>query len=378
MTIKIITADPDPEFLEEIKYGLGGIPNLEVVAGTTEPEEIDTMAKKEAADVLLLGPGWEKGMLLDLVTGIRGKRPSLALLAAVTDFDSFSQKALDAGAEETFLVPIETTKLLLAIERSLKALSGDPGPKEGKVITVFSTKGGVGKTVVSINLAIALSKRQTDRVTIMDLDLQFGDVGVMLKQSPKYTIHDLVAGEDSIDPKLLDSVLTPYSEQVRTLLAPLQPELADLVLPAVVEPTLDALKKLSDFVIVDTPPSFNDNILAVLDQSDFVLLVGAMDLPSVKNIKLCLQTMSLLGYPDEKIKLILNRVEKGVGLQISEIEESLKRKVNLAIPNDKTVLLSVNKGVPVLIEAPKSPAGQAFSKLTDVLRRQGSKALLTA
>lgn len=378
--IKLIVSDPDSLFYEEIKEGLQRALFIKAVAGPFDSQALTEAVEKEAPDVLILGPGWESEKLLVLLSGLRSKYPRLSMLAAFTEFKQPARDAIKAGAADIILIPIESSRLLLAIERVVKNARQQTKTqvKEGKIVTVFSTKGGVGKTVVAINLAVALSESKRANVAILDLDLQFGDVGVMLKLNPKYTIYDVLTSAGGVDANHLKSLLTPYSSKVSALLAPLQPELADLILPKVVTPTLSVLKKMADFVVVDTPPSFNDNVLSVLDQSDFVLLVGAMDLPSIKNIKLCIRTMKLLGYPEEKIRLVLNRVEKGVGLTVTEIESFLKTKISQTIPNDKTVLLSVNKGMPVLNEAPKSPAAISLAKLTDVFAVESEKALLSA
>lgn len=381
MTIKLLISDPDPLFYREVKGEFSSISIFDVIKGPSQAEELAVQIAKSLPDILILGPGWDESVLLKIVTDAGKDRPDMSIIAALAGNEQLSKKVLAAGAKETVLVPIESAKLLQTIQKCLKkdAKSKPEATKRGgKIITVFSTKGGVGKTVVAINLAVGIPESKRSDVIVLDLDLQFGDVGVMLKLSPKYTIYDLVASGNKIDKTHVKSLLTEYSPNINTLMAPLQPELADLIMPKTVNPTLKALSELADYVIVDTPPSFNDNVLSVLDQSDNVLLISTMDLPSIKNIKLCLQTMKLLGYPEEKVKLVLNRVEKGIGLSVEEIESSLKTRVCQTIPNDKTVLLSVNKGTPVLVEAPKSPAGLCLSKLAEMFINSDDKALLSA
>ncbi len=382
MTIKLMVSDPDRLFYKEVENEFRSILILDLINGPADPEKLSKSIQEEDPELLLIGPGWDECTLKKSVGELCSNNPELTIIAAVAGGDGLSNALIDAGAKEVIRVPIESAKLLQTIQKCLKKESKhakqEKKRKGGKIITVFSTKGGVGKTVVAINVAVGISKKEKSEVVILDLDLQFGDVGVMLKQSPKYTIYDLVSSGEDIDKTRVKSILTDYSSNLKTLLAPLQPELADLVLQKTVTPTLSALRGLADYVVIDTPPLFNDNILTVLDQSDQVILVSTMDLPSVKNIKLCLQTMKLLGYPEDKVKLILNRVEKGIGLSVEEVENSLKMKVSQTIPNDKTVLLSVNKGVPVVLEAPKSPSGISLSKLSDLLLKNKEKELLSA
>jgi len=382
MTIKLMVSDPDKLFFKEIESEFSSILILDLIEGPADPRKLEKNIEEEDPELLLLGPGWDESVLKKSVNELSSNDPGMTIIVAVAGSLELSKILIEAGAKEVINVPIESAKLLQTIQKCLKKDS-KPAKQErkregGKIITVFSTKGGVGKTVVAINVAVGISKKKSSEVVILDLDLQFGDVGVMLKQSPKYTIYDLVSSGEDIDKTRVKSMLTEYSSNFKSLLAPLQPEHADLILPKTVNPTLSALRQLADYVVIDTPPLFNDNILSVLDLSDHVILVSTMDLPSVKNVKLCLQTMKLLGYPQEKVKLILNRVEKGIGLSVEEIEKSLKMKISQTIPNDKTVLLSVNKGVPVVEEAPKSPSGISLSKLTDIFLKSKDKELVSA
>jgi pilus assembly protein CpaE len=240
----------------------------------------------------------------------------------------------------------------------------------GKILTVFSTKGGVGKTMIASNLAVYFAQNIYKRVVVVDLDLQFGDVGVMLKLRPEHTIYDCAAISQQLNEELIAKFLTPHPSGAKVLLTPLQPELADLITAEHLKNVLDALRSYADLIIVDTPASFNDHVLTLLDETDMVLLVATMDIPSVKNIKLCLQTLQSLEYPDEKVALTINRADENVGLKQHEIEKALDKEALTTIPTDRRVPLSINRGIPIVLETPKSPAARCLARLATALHKK--------
>lgn len=240
-------------------------------------------------------------------------------------------------------------------------------PSLPKIITVFSTKGGVGKTVIAVNIAVCLAQKKSLKTILADFDLQSGDVGVMLKLQPQRTIYDCLTSINQLDSETLTEFLTSHSSGLKTLQAPVEPALADLINSTHIKQILKAAKDRAEFVIVDTPPFFNDNVLATLDLSDIVLLVVTMDVPSVKNVKLCLETLRLLGYPPQKIKLAINRADADVGLRQVEVEKALGMKASLVLPNEPGVILSVNNGVPMVSGSPRSPIARAIRGFVEEL-----------
>lgn len=242
-----------------------------------------------------------------------------------------------------------------------------PAPSSPKIVTVFSTKGGVGKTVIAVNLAVCLAQKKGLKTILADFDLQSGDVGVMLKLPPKRTIYDCLAVVNELDGEALGEFLTGHASGLEALQAPVEPALADLINPAHIDQILRISRNRAEFVIVDTPPFFNDDVLATLDLSDLVLLVTTMDVPSVKNVKLCLETLKLLGYPAQKIKLAINRADADVGLHQSEVEKALGLKASLVLPNEPSVILSVNNGVPMVSSSPRSAISRAIRGFVEEL-----------
>jgi pilus assembly protein CpaE len=368
MDIRLMVADPDPVFAKEITAEFGLVKEVDIIGTESSWERVETAISSSRPGIVLFGPGWAKNRVLSGFQEIKQKYPEIEAVLVTAEYTTeLRRQAVEAGFNGVYGIPIDSKDLLLCFRRIAAGGGRRKGkkPRSGKIITVFSTKGGVGKTVIATNLAVALGQQPKKRAVVVDLDLQFGDVGVMLKLMPKHTLYDLV-GLKSVDLGQLQGLLTPFSDQVSAFVGPLQPELADLVTPDIVQPVFGWLRQAFDYVIIDTPPCFNDNVLSVLDETDELHLVATLDLPSLKNIKLCLQTLKLLDFPRDKMKLVLNRVQRNVGLTATEVEEIFEEEISVQIPNDNAVPLAVNKGAPVVLEAPKSPAGKALFKLSDI------------
>jgi len=232
---------------------------------------------------------------------------------------------------------------------------------------VFSTKGGAGKSVVASNLAVLLARRSTRPVVLVDADLQFGDIAVMLKIVPEHTIVDAVANAHRLDAQLLQSLLVRHpSTGLQVLPAPLEPAFADQVSAANLVSIVQVLRQFCGHIVIDTPAQFNDVVLALLEETTDILVIAGMDIPNIKNVKLGLQTLRLLNTPMSKVKLVLNRANSKVRLDVSEVERTLGVRADSLIPSDIVVPQSVNKGVPTVIDAPKSDVAKSFEKLADM------------
>jgi pilus assembly protein CpaE len=261
--------------------------------------------------------------------------------------------------------------MLQHVERAEALVSTDfkPKTKIGKVVTIMSPKGGAGKTMTSANVGLSLATMSgsPERVVIMDADLQFGDICISLQVEPQHTIVDAARDIDKLDEELLNSLLATHSSGLRVLSAPLEPSLADEVSTQVVVKTLGMLKRMFDYVVIDTAPFLDEPVLSILERSDVVLLVVDMDLPAVKNAKLALDTLKLIKFPFEKIKLILNRVNSKARLDIGELERSLGLEVQAAISSDKLVPRAVNEGEPVVSLYPRSRVAKDLRNVTSLV-----------
>lgn len=382
--IPILIADPDPDFAREIKWALGESSFIRVCASAEDLSQTTTLLAEHKPTVVLLGPGWPEKEIIAFARQTTKRFPSVSLLLLAYKVTSrMVQGAIEAKIKDVLAIPIAPDQIISSINRAhqlAQALEktsakiesqpeAKPAPAKhlGKVITVFSTKGGVGKTVVATNLAVSLAQATGTKVVLLDLDLQFGDVGVMLKLHPEHTIYDCLPIADDLDKETLEGLLTPHTSGVKALLAPLEPELADLVEPSKLEKILGALREYADYIIIDTPASFNDHVLTVIDQTDQICLIVTMDIPSVKNTKLCLQTLTSLGYSLQRVKLVINKAETNVGLRQAEIEKALEMKTSITIPTDRNVPLSINKGVPLVLDSPRAAASKCLRDLTKLL-----------
>jgi pilus assembly protein CpaE len=326
--------------------------------------------------VVVLGPSYGFTPELAQVDHFLRARPELAAILVVDVLSTETlQLALRAGIRDVVSTDGAETQLTEAISRMVGVVprsrvpggAGEaPEGTESRVITVFSTKGGAGKSVIAANLAVTLTHSAKAPVVLVDADLQFGDLAVMLKLTPQHTIVDAVGSIDQLDPQLLNSILVRHSSGVLLLPAPLEPAVADEVSAANLVRVVQVLRTMSAYVVIDTPAQFNEVVLALLEESDDILLVGGMDIPNIKNIKLGLQTLRLLNVPTTKLKLVLNRANSKVRLDVSEVEKTLGVKADVLLPSDIIIPQSVNKGVPAVMDAPKSRFTKGIEQLAEL------------
>ena len=246
--------------------------------------------------------------------------------------------------------------------------SGAAQPEhEGVVIVVFGPKGGIGTTMVAVNLAVALNQRSGSAKTILlDASLQFGDVGVMLNLSPARNISDLGATIDDLDPDSIDVIAATHASGIKALLAPPRPEMADLVTADVLKRVLEELRRQYDFIIVDTATVINDTILTAMDLADRIVLIATPDIPAIKNARLFFEITDALNYPPHKIMLVINKVDRRTGITAQMIEDNIKHQVAAQIPLDEPIVLnSINRGIPFMVDQRSKPIAQAMQQLSD-------------
>lgn len=231
---------------------------------------------------------------------------------------------------------------------------------EGKVITVYSAKGGCGKTTVATNLAASLARMSSARVCLVDLDLQFGDVAVALRIEPTKTISHALEMKENIDSQSLSHVLLRYDDSFDTLLAPTSPSDIEFISPEFIQNILMILQGMYDFVIIDASPTFNDLLIRALEASDCILLLTTLDMPAIKNLKVALSTIDAVGYPNSQIRIIVNRADAKIGLTIDDVEAFVGVKIFDSIPSSTDVSASTNQGIPIVIAHPKHPVSRAI------------------
>jgi pilus assembly protein CpaE len=242
-----------------------------------------------------------------------------------------------------------------------------PAKAEGQVIVIMSAKGGSGKTVTATNTALLLARFDGKKVCLVDADLQFGDVCLVLQLEPRFTLVNAAHELHHLDSALLDSLLTEHPSGVRVLAAPLEPAFADDISTAGLMQIVELLRETHDYVLVDTASLLDELLLSLLEKADLILMVVDMDLPSVKNAKLALETLRLLKFPTSKVKVVLNRSNARARLDDKEIEGALKVPISAAIPSDGAVAASVNEGRPVVESAPKSRVAKGFESVAELI-----------
>jgi pilus assembly protein CpaE len=240
-----------------------------------------------------------------------------------------------------------------------------PGHQEpGIVVALFSPKGGVGRTTVAVNLAVAAATELGKRVVIVDASFQFGDVGVLLNLNPRsLSIADLVPDLESGELDSIDTFVINHTTGIRVLLAPPTPETAELITGAGIRKVLETLRRSHDLVVVDCTAFFNDTTLAILDSADVILTMLSLEITSIKNMRLFLEVAEQLGYESGKVRLVLNRADSALGIRVSDVEHSIGRKVDETIVSDgRSVVYALNRGVPFFLSNRESQVSQ------DVLR----------
>jgi pilus assembly protein CpaE len=237
-------------------------------------------------------------------------------------------------------------------------------------VTVFSAKGGCGKTTVATNLAAALAADGSTRVCLVDLDLEFGDVAIALQLVPERTMVDLVGMAGTIDEHGIRSVLTPAGHGVDAVLAPVAPGDATRIPAELVPELVRALRHMYDVVVLDTPPTITEHVLAAFDLADVTVLLATLDVPALKNLKVSLDTLDQLGYPRDTRMVVLNRADARVGLKLSDVEQTIGTPVSVQIPSSGDVPASINRGRLIVREQPEHEVSQALQEIAARIERR--------
>ncbi len=327
---------------------------------------------------LVLGAGVDLAAAAALSDTLRVTRPALSVILVRRRVDTgVLAEALRSGMREV-VEERDLTGLGEAVRRARElyvAVTGpapvDNGRRDGTLLTIFSPKGGVGKTTLAVNLAVTLAARDL-RVCLVDLDLSFGDVALTLQLPPVRTIRDVVALDDDVDRDTLAPLLTTHPRGFSTLLAPVQPDAKDSISVGLVARVLGVLKAEFDFVVVDTAPAFDEHVLQAIDLSDHLVLVTTLDVPTLKNVKIANETLDLLNYPRSRRHLVLNRADDKVGLSAEKVETTLGMPITRAVPTSIDVAHATNAGEPIAASHPRHAASQAYARLADTLATAGA------
>jgi len=309
----------------------------------------------------------------DELNAIRQHTQAPVLIVASSGSSGLLEQALDAGVADVLLLPQLVENVVFAIRKATHSgrrhSEAGGGGRHGKIVTVFSPKGGTGKTVTATNLATAAAKFEGRKALLLDLDLQFGDAAIMMGVEPDKTIYDLVVAPGELDSEKLAGYTTKHPCGLFVLPAPLRPEDAELVTEAKLGRLLEVARESFDVIVVDTSPFFHGPMLATLDRTDELLLLCSLDVPTLKNLRLALQTLDLLSFPKQRVRIVLNRSNSKVGMKPNEVEGALGMKVRFEVPSDRAVPLAVNRGNPVVLTEESSDVSRAIKSMAKELFR---------
>lgn len=324
-------------------------------------------------DVVVVGADVDLQAAVAFAEGYRLTRPSLGVVLVRRRVESsVLSDALYAGMRDV-VEERDLTGLTRAVDRARRtatairdqgAIEGiDVRPRRGQVVTVFSAKGGTGKTTLATNLAAAIADNGRHTTCLVDLDLGFGDVGITMQLFPSRTIADATGAGAALDDETLDSLIAPHSPGLDVIVAPVAPDEKEKIGPDVVGAVLDGLARRYEFVVVDTAPSLDELAVAAFDRTDTLLLLATLDIPAVKNLKLSLEMLDLLDYPVAQRRIVLNRADAKVGLTPEDTERTLKTDIAVRLPSSRDVPASVNRGTLIVLENPRHPVSQEIRAL---------------
>jgi pilus assembly protein CpaE len=359
--------------VERVAAGLRPRPTVVWCASFDDVES--TLRDAGPFDVIIAGPIALKPSGFQRLRELRVRAPETQLLLALNHWRSSDlRETVRAGALDILRLPVADDALLEAVEQAIEtgaamreARGGDrPVEREkdaqGTIVAVVSASGGSGKTFLASNLAYHLVSGAKKQTCLIDLDLQFGELSTSLRLKPRHTIHDLLAGEgdDEDLAQRLEAHLERHESGIRVLAAPDDPEQADAIEAFHVAAVLEAARSQFDYVIVDTPTALSEGVLVALEQADQIFVLATLDLPSVRNLGVMLNTLKKLKVPMERVSLLLNKVEPDVGIDVARVEQYFPQGFSMVIPYGREVNRSLNMGQPVLAYAPRGEVSKAL------------------
>ena len=342
------------------------VPGLNLVGVINGLEESWRMLQETRPSLLIVAcAGYSDRALYFVDSAVKQESDRPVVVVTTGSPNGFIRRVFEAGAEDFLTLPEDPDRIRFALEKAFARRLGAAvasGIALAPMICILGPKGGTGKTLVSTNLTVALAATGAKPV-LVDLDLQFGDVGLALGIRPDKTIYDLARSAGTLDTEKLDAYLMKHSSGARILLAPTRPDQASAVHVDFLRDVFSTLRTMSDYVIVDTPPGFTPEVIAAIDSSSHVCLVGMVDTLSLKNTKLGLETLELMGFDPTRISLVLNRADSRVGITREDVDLIIGRTPEIFVPSDRQIPISINEGAPIVLQEERSEAGRAFRAL---------------
>ncbi len=390
--IRVLIVDDIPETRDHLTKLLGFETDIEVIGAAASGREALEMAGKLIPDIVLMDINMPDMDGIAATERLAAEVPTTAVvMMSVQGEADYLRRSMLAGAREFLVKPFSSDELTASIRQvytrerdkqsrmAAQPVAGGPAPRgadgdredgePGRVVAVFGPKGGVGRTTLAVNLAVAAATELGQTVCLVDASFQFGDVGVLLNLNPKNkSIADLIPELESGEMESVESFVISHSSGIRVLLAPPSPEMAELITPIMAKRMIEGLRAVHDLVVVDCPSSFNDTTLAILDQSDTVLTMLSLEITSIKNIRIFLEVAEQLGYDSDKVRLVLNRADSSLGIRVADVEHSIGRRVDHTIVSDgRSVVYALNRGVPFFLSNREAQVSQDILRLASAV-----------
>jgi len=389
--IRVMIVDDVSETRENVRKLLQFESDVEVVGVARTGKEAIQISQDLQPDVVLMDINMPDMDGISATEAIRAKQPAVqVVILSVQGDQNYMRRAMLAGARDFLTKPPMGDELISAIRRAgamaqsersksaqipIAPISGNAGsmmgygaPK-GKIVTIYSPKGGTGCTTLAVNLALTLNNEDT-RVALVDGNLQFGDVAVFINEQGKNTIIDLAPRAEELDPEIVEEVMLKHAASgMHVLAAPSRPEYAEKVSSSQFLKVLEYLRQMYAYVVVDTAALLTDVTLAAIDISDLIVLVTTQDIPSIKNCRLFLDLLQTLGIERDRVLFVMNRYDKRINITPERVTENLKQEVVSVIPFDEqTATKAVNRGIPFVLDSKNQPAARGVFSLAESVR----------
>jgi pilus assembly protein CpaE len=357
----------DPEAMETV---LSVEPAVQIVSVSEDLDAAFDKAAEESGDLLVVAcEGYSDRVLAYIERKVKARPDRPVIVLSDGPANGFVRRVFEAGADDMFTLPPSgsrngstTDEIVFTIQKTMARRRG-PGSTlrqaRGSMICVLGPKGGIGKTLTATNLGVALASDGHETV-IVDLDLQFGDAALALGVAPDKTSYDLATSSGALDVEKLEAYMAVHESGLRMLLAPTRPDQASAITVDFLREVYALMRRTYDYVIVDTPPGFTPEVIASIDSSSQICMVGMLDSLSLKNTRLGLETLGLMGYESDRIKLVLNRADSRVGITRDDVTEIIGRPPDVLVPSHREIARHVNAGKAIVSASRRSEAAKSF------------------
>ena len=375
--IKVLVVNDDPEEREAIGEAFLNIEYISLAAEVETADEAMEEIEKTDPAVVIVG-AYVSGDGLGLASKIARSYPEKSVIILERELrEENMRRAIFAGARDVLIYPFDPAKLVDSVYRCYQVAQERRaeqqrerkarkklGPSQGQVLTVFSTKGGVGKTFLATNLAVSLARQTGGRVALVDLDLDFGNAALAMNVIPRYTIFSLVDDIRYLDQDLLEGYLISHDSGVKLLPANAQPQPAEFISADHIKEILRLMQSSFDYIVLDMPDRFYDPADPVFHMADQLFLVVTPEVAAVRNVKACLLAFHEANFPKDKIKLVLNKAEMGGEIKPRDVETTLSYKLYSVLPAEhKLVASSLNKGIPLVQMSPRHKVSRGIMEM---------------